>query len=146
MGLLPFPVTKTKGFICGACITLLTTTAGHAATVYKLDLTYSKVVNDHDFTLPEVESKDWGAAVRFEAGIRSDNKLFYLEPTFLFNSCYSKVCTGGLEIEDGMNALSWLSIMHRHRSYHSFDTLNGSGSTTRYELFDSVGIRVRFVQ
>lgn len=96
--------------------------------------------------MPDVESKDWGAAARVEIGIRSDNKLFYLEPTFFFNSCFQKICTAGLGIEDGVNVLPWMSIMHIHRSYHSLDRLNGSGSETRYELFDSIGVRIRFVQ
>lgn len=126
--------------------TFAISSAALSANIYRLDLTYSKIINDHDFTMPDVESKDWGAAARVEIGIRSDNKLFYLEPTFFFNSCFQKICTAGLGIEDGVNVLPWMSIMHIHRSYHSLDRLNGSGSETRYELFDSIGVRIRFVQ
>ncbi len=96
--------------------------------------------------LPDIESKDWTTAVTFEGGIESDNKRFYLEPTFHFESAYQKVTSVGLLFETGVRLTPYLNLMYQHHSRHSADQMNGSGSETRYPLYDAVGIRIRFVQ
>lgn len=126
-------------------ILLFVSNMSHAATVYKLDLTYSKIINNHDPMLYEVESADWSNAVTFEAGIETQGKLFYLEPNFHFESCYSKVCAVGLQFETGIRAANWLSFMYQHHSRHSADRMNDSDSVTRYPLYDAVGVRISFI-
>lgn len=96
--------------------------------------------------LADVESKDWTAAVTMEAGIQSDNKLFYFAPTFHFEECFQKVCSVGLLFTTGINMTPWAAFEYSHHSRHSADRLNSSESDTRYPLFDAVGLRLRFVQ
>ncbi len=96
--------------------------------------------------LPDIESKDWSTAVTFESGIETDNKRFYLAPVFHFESAYSKVVAVGLQFEAGLRVYPWLNLMAQHHSRHAADRENGSGSVTRYPLYDTIGVRIKFVQ
>jgi hypothetical protein len=135
----------TSLYICaiGCAMVAFSPPLAAAPRVYKLDLSYYKIINNRDLQAQEIESKDWTTAVTFDAGIQAGR--YYLEPTFHFESAFQKVTTVGLEIHHGFNINEWFAIEHFHHSQHRADNLPTNNSETAYPLQDFIGVRVHFI-
>lgn len=131
------------GIVLGIVLACMADEALAAPSVYKLDLTYSKIVNNRDLQAYDIPHSQWTTAVTFEAGIAAGR--YYLEPNFHFENAYQKVTTVGLEFHHGINLTSWLSLEHYHHSQHRADNLPSTGSETAYPLKDFIGVRIRFI-
>lgn len=124
------------------------TDADAAPKVYKLDLSYGKIIHNADPMMYEVGHNDWTTNVRLQAGIESGR--WFLEPHFHFESAYSKVMSVGLFFKTGLRITDNVDVSWIHHSRHIADRSSKSTYVTddtnyttdvsrrKYPLWDSV--------
>lgn len=133
------------GFFCEAVYA--------APRVYKLDLSYARLLHNSDPMVPDIKHEDWGDAVNLDIGVQAGR--FYLDASPHFESAFHKVTTVGLLFQTGFEIASWLDLEWTHHSRHSSDRTNAYGTggdqtpgylnSARYPLYDSVGVVVHFI-
>jgi hypothetical protein len=115
--------------------------------VYKLDLSYARIIHNTDPMLIDVPNKDWSDAVNIDAGVQAGR--FYLDANPHFENAYHKVTAVGLLFHTGIELNKYFDFEWTHHSRHSADRVNSyEGADTRtakYPLFDSIGIRLHFI-
>lgn len=115
--------------------------------VYKLDLSYARILHNSDPMLV-IPHKDWSDAVNIELGVQTGR--FFLDANPHFESAYHKVTTVGLLFHTGFEITPWLDLEWTHHSRHTADTPNSyavvqTAQSARYPLYDSVGLRIHFI-
>ncbi len=136
------------GILLGIVSCLFAERAFGLPKVYKLDLSYARLVHNSDPMMIDVPSRDWGDAVNIDIGVEADR--FFLDANPHFESAYHKVTSVGLYFRSGFRITNWLDVEWTHHSRHSADRPNTyadtpNGQAAQYPLYDSVGLRVHFI-
>lgn len=131
------------GFIVGFLVSSL---ASADPRIYKLDLSYQRIIQNNDPMLENIPGDAWGDAVSMDMGVEVGR--FYLDANPHFESAYQKVTAVGLLIHAGFRIFDWLDLEYSHHSRHSADSTNSYSpyeiQSKKYPLFDSAGIVIHF--
>ena len=120
--------------------------------VYKLDLSYEKLLTNQDPMVPDIPQEAWGDSVSITFGVQAGR--FYLDGGPNFQSAYAKVTTVALEFHAGFELFSWLDLDYYHLSRHSSDRKNSYEEQPatpdylkygKYPLVNAVGFVIHFI-
>lgn len=115
--------------------------------VYKLDLSYARILHNSDPMLV-MPHKAWDDAVNIDVGVQTGR--WFLDANPHFESAHNKVTTVGLLFHTGFELTRYLDLEWTHHSRHTADSPNSYADnqkpqSARYPLLDTVGLRIHFI-